>query len=193
MANVVTKIDRIAQLLAQGVTASVAASITGVSPSYISQLKSDPDFAEHLAALKSELAEEATTEREELAHYSDTLLGTEHQILRTLTERLPYMQDGHVISALREVGARSDAIRKHQQNAGLLKSLGEGQGAARVVQLVLPSVAVGNIVYGPNNEIIQIGGRSMTPMPMKTLQQILDGADREVIEHENSNDIQTAL
>lgn len=186
MPGAITKIDRIAQLLAQGVPASSTASIVGVDASYISQLYSDPDFKDYVNNLKLEAADQAITEKEELANYTDRLLGTEHRIIDTLLERIAYMPDNLVIAALREVGNRHDNMRKHSANGLINGAIGSAMGQPganiRVVEITIPTAAVPDIIYGPNQEIVKIGNRAIAPMSTNTLQTLITNMDKPSLE-----------
>ena len=172
-----TKIARIATLLANGVTPTMVARITGVSDSYISQLRSDPDFITHLTALQEELAQESGNKEAEIEIYADKLLGAEHKLVDTIMERLPYMGDGHLIAALAKIGERRDATLKSQLTSAATKAISGGSGASiKMVEISIPAVAAPDLRLGKNNEIISIDGRSITPLPTAALSSLLSTA-----------------
>lgn len=179
-----SKIDRIAHLLASGLTTSITASVAGVSPAYVSQLKADPDFQAHVNELKMELVEEESTTEKELTTYSDKLLGAEHKVVDHILDRLNMMEDRTAIAALREIGARHDAMRKQALVGTVVKDLGKNGGTLRMIELTIPAVAAPDLHFGSNNEIVQIGNRSIAPMPTATLQKIIDGESLSILEGE---------
>lgn len=196
-----TKIDRIAQLLAQGLPQGMIASIVGVDSSYISQLKRDEDFVYHVASLKEEAAELNSTEESEVTNYTDKLLGVEHAVVDQLMKRVDYMETRELLGMLREVGNRNDAMRKNSLNNTIKGAIGEnGATIQQTVTITVPSKVVPEIVLGPNGEIVQIGGRATTPMATGTLQKMienmdkpsLDALDFEVINHDKPIDSEAA-
>ena len=177
-----SKIDRIATMLVSGIQASSICQIVGVAPSYISNLKADPDFNLHLSALREELASSDSGPTEEEI-YSDKLLGAEHKIVTHLMDRLNYMADNHAVAALQAVGARRDAITKQNALASFQASAANGNTTIRMVEISIPSISAPDLVIGKNNEVVSIGSRAITPMPAATLQAMLNNTN-EVIDHE---------
>lgn len=180
-----SKIDRIAHLLATGLPAGMVASITAVSPAYVSQLYADPDFKLHVQELRAEIAEEESSSENEITTYTDKLLGAEHKIVDHIISRLDLMEDRTAIAALREIGARNDSLRKTSLVNNAIKDLKQTGGSMRMIEISIPQVAAPDITFGPNREIVQIGSRSIAPMPTATLQKIIDGDSLDVINGES--------
>lgn len=191
-----TKLDRLANLLAGGMQPSIAALTVNVSPSYVSQLLADEDFKATLLELKESFNQQlldpsAThTKEKETEYYMDSLAGAEQLILSKLVERVNsgLMEDRTLLASLREIGLRRDSLEK---NALLKKGLAgaglpNGENASiRVIELSIPTSCIPNMALGANNEIISIDGRSTVPMSINTLQKIVEGESREVIEHDS--------
>ena len=178
-----SKIDRIANLLVAGHTATNIAKLTGVSPSYISNLKNDPDFVIHLEALAQEKLEEANDSNFEQEIYHDKLAAAEHKIVDHIIERLPYMADNHAILALNTVGSRRDAMQKANLMGAINGAASKGGATIRMVEILIPAVAAPDIVLGKNNEVISIGARAIAPMPTAALQRMMDTeVDYEALE-----------
>lgn len=177
-----SKIDRIANLLASGVQPSMVAKITGVTPSYISQLCSDQDFSNHLSELKLELVTTDSNEDKETELLADKLLGAEHKIVDRIIDRLDLMSDGHVIAAYAKISERRDSLTKQAAMASVAKTLNQTGATVRMVELTIPAIAAPEIIFGKNNEIVSIGNRSITPMPTAALQKMIQG---EVIDYED--------
>lgn len=180
-----SKLDRIANLLASGMKPALVAKITAVSPSYISQLIADPDFKQALEELKAAKVDSAGSEEEEDKSLKDKFQAAEHKIVDHILDRLDMMGDGHVIAALRTIGDRNDAMRKHSlltKSTSALAALGGGQATMRMVELTIPACAVPELILGKNSEIISIGGRDITPMPVNTLQSLINSQQIEIEE-----------
>lgn len=169
-----SKIDRIANLLASGMKPVMVARIVGVTDSYISQLQADPDFKSALEDLKAEKAEQNSTEAEEDSILKDKLKGAEHRIVDHILSRLDMMADGHAIAALRTIGDRHDAARKHNLLTQAPALAGSQMATVRMVELTMPACAVPELILGKNKEIVSIGGREITPMPINALQNLID-------------------
>jgi hypothetical protein len=169
-----SKIDRIANLLVSGLKPASIAQIVSVSPSYISNLLKDEDFQAHIQALAQEKLDEGCNETEEAKFYVDKLAGAEHTIVNHLLERLPYMADNHAIMALNTVGSRRDAMMKANLLAGVGQALQANGGTVRMVEISIPSVAIPDVQFGKNNEVVSIGSRAITPMPVAALQRMMD-------------------
>lgn len=174
-----TKVDRIAELLAQGLPAAMVASITASSPSYISQLCSNPDFMEHINLLKIEAAEleqdEASAELMEFENYKNKVRGAENLLLDRVIENIHYLSLPDTLRALTVIGARADAIDKRKltdfvANGGLTPQITN----QTIISLELPAAMLPDIEYSDTNEIIKIGARTTAPMPTQTLQKLLD-------------------
>lgn len=192
-----TKLDRLANLLAGGMQPSIAALTVNVSPSYVSQLLQDEDFKTTLLELKESfnaelLNPEAThTKAAEKEYYIDTLAGAEQLIVSKLVERVNsgLMEDRTLLASLREIGMRRDSlektalIQKGVTGAGL--HVGSDGMSVRIVEISVPASCMPHMQLGANNEIISIDGRSTVPMPIATLQKIVEGESREVIEHDS--------
>lgn len=197
-----TKNDRIAQLKASGMPNGMIASLTAVSPAYVSQLCALPEFQQHVAELTLEMAEEETSENKsearELGSYKDKLAAAEHELLDHLVSRVHSMDDRTALSALVAVGSRRDAIHKAQQTdkqltmaAQLSSNLLPGT-TLRMVELTIPAISAPELRYGANNEVVGIGERSTTPMPAATLLKMLEGQDKPAIDIDDYEDAQYA-
>lgn len=172
-----TKQDRIAQLLAQGMKPSMIAGIVGVTAPYISQLAADQDFKEHVAALITELAEEDAegkdTRARERIHYVDTLAAAEHKVLDQILTSLQYMSGREQIAALDTIGKRRDAMEQQQARQSGAHGLGGEQATVRFVEITMPAICIPELQMGPNREILGIGDRSIAPMNTSKLNDLL--------------------
>lgn len=177
-----TKQDRIAELLAQGLPSSMVASLTGTSTSYISQLLSNPDYKGHVKALAAEAAEEESISPEATEHksYKDKLKGARALLLDKLVGDMPMYTAGEALKAFDVVGKhleameKTDLLRKGLAPTGQPGMVINGQIVHNVVHLHLPTAVVPDITYGPNKEILAIGGRTTATLEAGSLQKMLD-------------------
>lgn len=184
-----TKQDRIACLLAQGIAPSQVAAIVGVHQSYVSQLASDPDFKAHVEDLVVELAEKegSANEMEERKHYRDKLAGAEHRVVDHILNSLVHSTAREAAAVLDIIGKRRDQMEGGGGKA-LLQAIHsqsstdeKGITTTRVVQISIPDVCLPELKMAGNNEIVAIGDRSTAPMPVQALRKVL-GADQETSE-----------
>ncbi len=184
-----TKQDRIACLLAQGIAPSQVASIVGVHPSYVSQLAADPDFKAHVEELVGELAERegGATEIEERKHYRDKLAGAEHKIVDHILNSLVHSTAREAAAVLDVIGKRRDQM-DGSNGKGIIQAIhaqsstdDKGVTTTRVVQISIPDVCLPELKMAGNNEIVAIGDRSTAPMPVQALKKIL-GAEQDTSE-----------
>lgn len=183
-----TNIERIAQLLVNGMAPALVASVVGVSKTYVSQLMSDPDFKEALKELSAQNNENPITNETQLLN--DKMTGLSHA---TIDQLLTQVSSGMVgardlvftlntINTIQESAFKRDAMKKGLANAGL----GAIDGVSvRVVEITMPAVCAPELTIGPNSEVISIGNRSTAPMPAATLQKMLEAESKPAIEGES--------
>jgi hypothetical protein len=155
--------ERVLNLLAAGLPASEVATVIGCSPSYISQLSKEPDFAE---ALKNRIiaANEESDEQKQLDKRYET---TEHLLLNAVKDKIPEASMGEVIRALEVIDKRKDSSHK-RKNPGLVNPIGPAVNV-NIVQLALPQQVLKTIPQAvvqtnSQNEIVAIDGRALAPM-----------------------------
>lgn len=171
------QLDRIANLLATGLSNSAVASIIGVSPARISQLLNESEELKQLVAEKQ--AEISTKDQEEIG-ISAKYLQAEHALIKQVTELAPFAELRDVVAALRVV-----AERQEKAKARMNPIVQQQPVLNNVVQLYLPQHAVDPNTYAPtlasNKEVIAIGNRSLTPLSSQGvlgLFKSLDTAER---------------
>lgn len=173
-----SKIDRIASLIVQGLPPNLIASLTATTPSFIASLLKDATFAEMVSdlrqeAIQEELETEAEHEYKEFGVYKNKLAGLETQLLDKVASDLGSYLPEQTLKALSVVGARRDAISRRGLEEALAKRPAPSITNTTVVELHLPEALQPDIVYGANNEIIQIGGRTTAPMGTEALNNLL--------------------
>ena len=144
-------------LLAQGVPTSQVAAACGVSDSYISQLKADPEVQDEI------LAKQAAHSTADIK-FDEMLEDAEAMALDKIQKNLPFATLGQALAAFRILnGARK---RKDELIA-------QDHSVNLTVNLMLPATALPKYVSNTNNEIVEVEGKTMISATAKTLDQIL--------------------
>lgn len=163
--------EKLASLLAAGVTKTAAALAVGVDPSYLSQLLEEEPF-------RAAIAEKSAGRiQEDLAH-DDTIESTEAQALKILAGKLPFVKSAgeaaKIFSILNKAEKRASPSHQSQDAAGMQQ-----------VSIVIPKAAKVNIQVNAQNQVIDVEGRSMTPLPSSALPKLL--ADKQASDAVLSN------
>lgn len=171
------QLDRIANLLATGLSNSAVASIVGLSPARITQLLNESETLKLLVEEKK--ASLAEKDQEEI-NISAKYLQAEHALIKQVVELAPFAELRDVTAALRVV-----AERQEKAKARMNPIVQQQPVLNNVVQLYLPSHAISTESYAPtlasNKEVIAIGNRSLTPLSSQGvlgLFKSLDTAER---------------
>ena len=149
--------DHAILLLSQGIPTSQVAAACGVSDSYISQLKADPE-------VQAQISERQAAHSVADAKFDDTLERAEMMALEKIEKNMQFATLGQALAAFRVLnGARR---RKDE----LLQS---DTSIAVTVNLTLPANNVTKYVTNSRNEIIEVEGQTMISATSKTLDTIL--------------------
>lgn len=149
--------DKIVALIGAGVSSTIAAEAAGVTPSYVSQLLTLPDVLAEVAQLRSGKLEAALE--------SDTTLeAAELAALKKTKQLIPFIRSAaegaKVFTALNAARRKAMDDRSDQQFADQ-------------VTIVLPKAAKIMITMNSDNQIVEVDGRSMAPLPSKALPAML--------------------
>ena len=150
--------EHIITLLSQGISATQVAAAAGVSESYVSQLKADPE----LSAL---ITTQATDKLEKSAVFDNTLERAELMALEKIEKNLPFANMGQAMAAFRILNSarkRSDAFAQQAD-----------QSTNITVNLTLPSAASAKYVVNNSNEIVEVDGQTMITATAKSLDSLL--------------------
>jgi hypothetical protein len=150
-----SKKDRIAEFLAQGLTASQVSSIVGCTPAYISQLAKDEEFAA-LLLLKKEAAPPPNHEDVLL---TNKYLSLEHKLLTQLENTMQFAELRDVTRALEVVGNRQE-----KRASRLATPATQGSNTTVHVSIMLPAHAIPEYTINQQKEVTSIGDRAMAPM-----------------------------
>lgn len=134
--------ERAMKLLGQGVEQEVVATALGVSPGYVSQLLSDPEFAKAVTELRLRNLESATDRDSKYDELED-------ELLEKLKQTADYMTKPREIAGV--LASLNKATRRgvRPENAPHVKQ--------DVVVLTFPTVIQQKFVTNHNNTVIAVG------------------------------------
>lgn len=150
--------EHIIALLAQGISATQVAAAAGVSESYISQLRADPE-------LSSLIASKGTAQLEADVVFDNTLERAELMALEKIEKNLPFANMGQAMAAFRILNGarkRADAFAAPAD-----------QSTNITVNLTLPASAAARYVVNTSNEIVEVEGQTMITATAKSLDSLL--------------------
>lgn len=138
--------EKIIEFLKAGVPTGAIADAVGCDPSYVSQIKSDPEVAAEIAAARIGSVEDAVK-------HDDLLDSTELKALQRIERSLPSANFSQALAAYKILNA---ANRKN-----VAPTTGMEGGTHIHVSLTLPQTALPKYVKNAQNEIIEVEGRTM--------------------------------
>lgn len=149
-------IDHIKQLLGNGLSNEVVANAVGVTPSYISQLMGQEDFASEVIAKRSAvLASHSARDR--------TWDSAEDKLLETLHQQLDAGGFYKPMDILRAVAVVNAAKRRGNPTPEHLTL------TQNVVTLNLPVQVVHTFTKSAAGEVVEVDGQTLVPMTAATL------------------------
>lgn len=147
--------DKIIGYAAKGINPGIIASSCGVTPAYVSQLLELQDVRDEIALLKSGELEEAIAADSNLEQL-------ERSALQQVKAKLPFvrtaMEAVKIASTLN--GMKRKAVAGDQSQDVL---------AAQQVIITVPRGAALHFRTNENNQVIEVEGRAMAPLPSKAL------------------------
>jgi len=169
-----TTIGRALELLGSGVPQEAVASALGVTPSYISQLLSNPDFAASVTKLKYDALSKHTAR-------DDTYDTIEDKLLTKLDKALPLMfRPTDIVGALKMInGAR-------RRGTDSKESIIAQQN---IVEITMPTQIIQNFTTNVNNQVIKAGDQDLITIQSS---QLLKDAEarleqpKEALEYEET-------
>lgn len=161
------KIQKILGYLAAGVQPAVAASAAGVDPSYVSQLLDQEPFRLELYQRSAERLETA------VAHDTKTE-SVEAKALAMIEQKLPFVR-----SAIE--AAKIFQILNNSKKKAIAPNSSGGDASVGGVTIVLPRAALKGIELRVNTQqqVIEVEGRTMAPLPSKQLPAILEARNKQ--------------
>lgn len=150
--------DSALELLAQGVSPGTVANTLGVTPSYISQLMAEEDFASAVQAQR------VATSTEDL-RYDKKLSVIEEAYLDRLEEKMTFANFNQTLGAFRVLNLAKRRREASQEQSGISMS--------QVVHLTLPAIVIPQFQVNSNNEIVEVEGQTMISATPKGLDEIM--------------------
>lgn len=156
--------SRILDLLGQGLDPSVVAAAIGVSPAFISQLLSTPEFAAEVAEKRFK----NLSKHSERDNRYDTL---EDKLLDKLEDCLPMMyKPNEVLNAIVKINAAK------RRGAGAPQHL---QTQAPVIPLILPIQIIQQFQLNGNGQVVKAGTQDLTTAQPAQLKNMLTAAQKQ--------------
>lgn len=154
LSNLTSAESRALELLGQGISPEHTSQAVGLSPSRISQLLSDENFAARVAELRFESLEKHNKRD---ANYDDL----EDKLIEKMRDCLPLMvRPGEVLKAIQVINAAK------RRGSSAPSSLTEKQ---TIVTLVMPTQIINKFSLNSHNQVVQVTADDKT-QPMLTIQ-----------------------
>ncbi len=160
------------ELLGAGYKPPMVASVLGITESRISQLLSDDTFASKVLALRLARTKGTIDRDNKWDKIEDLLLKKFEDVMVFMNDPLKLLRALQVVNAAKRRGAGSD----NSSEAGL---------TGTVVQINAPRNVVMQFITNGNNEVVEVGGRSMVPMASKKVMEELKRQTEQI--HIGSN------
>jgi hypothetical protein len=152
--------EKLIGYLASGVSQTAAAKAVGVDDSYVSQLLALPDFRQAILDISA-------TRLHEAVRHDDNIESIEKKALRVLDQKLPYVRSAMEAA---KIFATLNGAKKKAVDSGS----GTGTGGAQSVTIVLPRAATVALKLNTSNQVIEVEGRTMAPLPSRALPQLAE-------------------
>ena len=150
-------VDRIISLLSSGLTVGTVSRACGVQPSYVEEIQQQ--FAEQISlALANAAVKEVSTD--------NTIDSLRQTALDRMSSLLPLSTK---LSDVTRAFIALDGAKKKTA----LDSQERQTGGAVIVEINLPEQAIPSLKVSATREVVEIGGRSMTTLPAKQLEQLV--------------------
>lgn len=152
--------QKILSLLGSGIDAGQVASAVGVTPSYISQLLADPDFA-------LLVAEKRTLELTQAKSIDEKWDNFEERLLEKLNDLIPFFSSPrHILDALKlaNMAKRKTALNTSQSSGSMNKTY---------VTINVPRIIIQQYKIDMAGGMVEVAGRSLQPMSSNLLLQTL--------------------
>lgn len=159
--------EKIAQLLIQGYPPGQVANAVACSPSFVSQLLSNEEFAMRVANERLSLTMEKQQQYTDIDNNYDNI---EDQLLKKLGTLLPYInKPSEILATLRQVNSA-------QRKSSRPLAAGHDQ-QSNVVSLTLPAHMLKSmqvaIKLDDSAQIVEVAGKSMATLPSLALHERL--------------------
>lgn len=176
-----TKKQRIAQLLASGLSAADVKLVVGVSEGYMKRLKEDEEFNAYLRAYAAPDSEEAqelveaqdASKESETERLADRYTVLEAKVVNQLIANASLAETKELVNILGVISKQ----RGHQQGP----SVNIGVAGNAQITLSLPTNALGAdaLQLSSSNEVVAVQGRSLVAMDTQGASALLEKARKE--------------
>lgn len=159
--------EQVAGFLAAGVGVTEIAAAVGCDPSFVTQLKHDPEVQQLIEQHRQQLTVQDVK-------FDETLERSEFKALERIDQMLPFANLQQSLSAFRIL----NAARKRKDGP-------QDNGKAGVhVTLILPAQHIPKYVTNQTNEIIEVEGRTMISATPKSLDTLLAEKAGKQLKHD---------
>lgn len=170
--------DRALSLLGQGLGVEIVANAVGVSPSRISQLLSEPEFASRVAELRYANLVKHSAIDAKYDEMESELQARMKDLIPFMMKPLEVMKALQVINAAKRRGASAPEAITAQQN---------------VVQLVMPTQIINNftqqaITVNVNNQVVKAGEQELVTVQSANMTKMLEASQALTKKLENSKE-----
>ena len=154
--------------LARGIPPAQIARFLGVTESYVSQIKDDPE-------VKDLVRQQASLESEAVEKFDTTLDEAEERALQNISSKIPLANMQQSLQAFKVL----NGARRRKDS----RVMTQGQIDAPLVQIILPAAAPEvQFITNQQSQIVEVEGRTMTAIdPSKLKELALQKLGREVI------------
>lgn len=157
----------ILDMLSRGASAADIARNLAISPTYISQLQSDADFAQELAAKRAAHAAERDSRATKVQNIHDKYLSLEERLLDTLTvqAKANLLKPIEQMKLLQVVASKKEPMQPLANPSSTQVNV--------VTQITLPAQIAQQFVLNANREIVGMeSGQSFAPMSTENLAKL---------------------
>lgn len=151
---------KILEMLGNGLSPEVTASALGLSPSYISQLLAQEDFATQVTGLRFANLQAATSRDREYDSLEDALLAKMKDLVPMMYKPMEIVRALTVINAAKRRGASAPENTVINQT---------------IVQLTLPTLLTNRFIKNEANQVIATGEQELITIPASQLSNKLEG------------------
>lgn len=151
--------ERALKLLGDGFPAEVVASSIGVSPSRISQLLSDPIFAEKVSARRFSSLAKHSDRDDKYDRIEDTLIERFEKVLPLMYKPMEVLKAVTEINKIKRKGVSNPAAITNQQET---------------ISLVLPTTLVQQFTVNINNQVIKVGDKDLVTIQSGSMNDLLE-------------------
>lgn len=150
--------ERIKTMMSSGLEPAVIARAVGCEASYITQLMEDAGFREEVQAARIVNLTDATERDKRLTKLEDLAI---NRLEATIPMVMKPMEAAKILQIVNNTKRRGAELQGGNTSAG-----------APVVTVMLPEAARVSFTFNSSNQVVDVEGRSMAPLPNNRLMQM---------------------